>query len=248
MTVVLQLFDFYVIGGRAGFYVGQALRKESGGWERRIIEHLRGKGSPAAQLLLLNEKMARCLGSVCAGKGYANGVEARAWDLYASRGWHPVHRRPGDGTQWGRSGIRHTLKARQKMRRVFSAEHCAKISAALRGRIISVEQRKRIAATLRGRQFSLEWRAKLSATSKGRKHSAATRQKISLGRRGKGGGLPRTEEVRAKISRKLQGHPTTAKTRAAVSASNRRRVYTPEMLVRRSRASQAAWAKRRTVS
>jgi hypothetical protein len=95
------MYDLYVIGGRKGFYVGQALVKPTGGWARRIARHWSGHGgSEGALRLLVAGSRARCVGRVQTTKAFINDLEARAWDRFVAKGWKPVHPRPRDSANW----------------------------------------------------------------------------------------------------------------------------------------------------
>ena len=85
------------------------------------------------------------------------------------------------------------VSAAQKGRKQ-SAEHRAKVSAALKGRV----------SPMKGKKFSPEHRAKLSAAAKGKKQSAEHRAKLSAALKGR----KLSPEHRAKVS-------AAAKARAA---------------------------------
>ncbi len=167
-----KVFDIYVIGEQSGFYVGQAVRRNGvcNGWERRINAHLQGQRSSslAAHRLITAGASARRLVSFCSTRSYACDIEARVWDALRARGWHAVHRRPRDSNYCGTGG------------KIRSAEHRAKLSAALLGHVLSAETREKISKARGhdGRNFgppSLATRAKISRALKGRRVGAALR-------------------------------------------------------------------------
>jgi hypothetical protein len=121
--------------------------------------------------------------------------------------------RPG-----GMEGKTHTAEARAKISQArtgikFSAEWCAKLSAALKGK----------PGNNLGRKMSDEQKAKLRAANLGKTISAETRAKMSAGNKGR----VRSEEYKAKLSASNLGKTKSAETRAKISVSKIRPVMTP---------------------
>lgn len=70
------------------------------------------------------------------------------------------------GRKWSAETRVKTIAARVGLKRGrYTPEHCAKISASLRGRKLSSEHRAKVSAAFRGRLFSTETRQKLSAAA-----------------------------------------------------------------------------------
>jgi hypothetical protein len=84
---------------------------------------------------------------------------------------------------------------------VFTAEHKAKLSAAMRRRV-----------------YTPETRAKLSVSNMGHEVTSETREKISRAQLGRSRG-PLSPEHRSKVSGALMGHEVTEDTRNAISAA-----------------------------
>lgn len=132
----------------------------------------------------------------------------------------------------------------------FSAEHRAKISAALKGHAVSAATRAKIGAKHHGIALSKEHRAKIAASlrgnpalswMKGRRHSKATRAKIAtagrgrhhskatrltmrqnqLGSRNSFFGRRHSKQTLRLIGKKLTGRVFTAEHRARISARHR---------------------------
>lgn len=166
MVVESSIYDLYLIGSKTGFYVGQAKRLPTGGWERRVAMHRAGKGGSiaGASALLQAGAKVRCIGSIATDRAYANVLEARAWDLFRARGWKPAHPRPRDSANWASGGG------------TFTKEHAAKISAKLQGRRLSLEHCENVR-----RALLWYW---IGATKRGRKHTPEARAKISIAMRG----------------------------------------------------------------
>ncbi len=96
-----------------------------------------------------------------------------------------------------------------------SEEHCANLSAALKGRSLSPETRAKISRARRGQKYgplSEKHRAKISAALVGRKASPETRARMGNARRGK----PLSKEHCAKLS---AVHAARRKLRAEASSA-----------------------------
>lgn len=96
---------------------------------------------------------------------------------------------------------------------VHSAEHCAKMSAALKGR--------------KRKPFSLEHCAKISATSKGKSLSPEHRAKIGVAQKGKKR-KPCSPESRAKIAAAKKGKSLNHEHRAKIGAAQKGKTKSPE--------------------
>lgn len=107
--------------------------------------------------------------------------------------------------------------------RIPSAETCAKISAANKGRRLcygykcTTEARKKMSAAQTGRKHSYETRAKIKAWNVGRKLTAEAREKLCR---------PCSDEKKAKISAAMTGKHPTSETRAKISAASKGNHYT----------------------
>lgn len=203
-----MVFDIYVIGDSSGFYVGQALRKRTGGWERRIREHRKYKsGCLHARKILEAGAPVWVLGSFCSERQYAGGVEARAWDHFCALGWLPVHRRPRNGTNYiGALGHTRTPAERQNhkeacARRSQDPAYRQRLREAALSRYGKAEERERAAEAMRDRWQSPDTREKMVAgvargavKKRGRKLSKEHRKKLSDATRGR----PKSEEWREK--------------------------------------------------
>jgi hypothetical protein len=124
-----------------------------------------------------------------------------------------------------------------------SAETCAKISAAHKGKTISAEARAKISAAhkgntnSRGNRHTAETCAKISAAHKGRTHSAEARANMSAAHKGSTNskGYRHTAEALAKMSAaargntNLKGYRHTAEARAKISAALKRHFRTAEI-------------------
>lgn len=216
----MVIFDLYVIGGRRGFYAGQAKRMHTGGWRRRIDRHRSGCGSPLAKRLLAAGAHGRCIASIAAERGFVNLLEARLWDMLVVRGWRPIHPRPRESANWasckGHLGRKHSLSARAKISRA-----CRR---AWRDRPVSVNHssqtkspawRAKISVALTGRKKSLEARANHVAAMR----RPEVRAKISAGNKQKRGHVMRSSEWRIRHAAAMR----CPETRARMSAAQRRR-------------------------
>ena len=136
------------------------------------------------------------------------------------------------------------LSAVQKGRK-FSAEHCANISAAAKGRKKrprSAEHCAKISAAQRGKPKSAEHCAKMSAAMFDKKPSAETRAKKSVAMTGK----KHSPETCAKMSAAMLGKKHSLETRAKLSAAGtgkKRSPFSPEHRANMSAAAKARWAR-----
>ena len=107
-----------------------------------------------------------------------------------------------------------------KPKRTLSAEHKAKIVAAVKGRKHTVEARAKIAASKLGKPHPItdEQKAKISATMKGIQFTPEHRANISASAKKRGMSMI-TAESRAKVSAALKGKPWSPARRAAFEAS-----------------------------
>lgn len=227
-----QVFDIYEIGNANGFYVGQARRMAQGGWQRRVLKHLAGKGSKGAHRLLLAGAAARCIGSVHAERAYVNLIEAAAWDRRVARGWIPVHVRPQDSELWvGNLGRR------------LTAEHRANMSAAQRGRVFTDEQRAKMSASHKGKPLSPQHRANAGAARRGKAMAPETRAKLSKAHRGK----IRSPEHCAKLSSWHRGKVLSPEHRQKIGAAQIGRIRSSEQRANMSAAQTLMWRKRRSL-
>ena len=219
------VYDIYMIGDSAGFYVGHAKRLSKGGWQRRVKEHRCGRGNRGARRLLLADAPCRCVGSVHASRTYAVTLEAHLWEVRKAHGWLPVHTRPTDVGFFSTKGLPLSAEHRAKIsaarsgrpRAPFSVEHRAKLSAAGRGRKHLAETCAKISEALQGRVLSVEHRAKISNASCN--PSAETRAKIGAANRGR----EPSPEHRAKISAANRGKKRSQETRAKMVAAAQHR-------------------------
>jgi len=124
-----------------------------------------------------------------------------------------------------------------------SAEDCAKMSAARRGKPGHIQtpdaiakaaaanrgkkrtpaQRARMSEADKGRRLSGEHRAKIGDAIRGKRRSSETRARMSAGQRRR---APPSPETRAKISAALKGRPLSSETRAKMSAAWRDKPWT----------------------
>lgn len=137
-----------------------------------------------------------------------------------------------NGNAGGTGGHNPSIEVRQKMSvarkgKRFSAQHCARISAAQSGergnnfgKVASDATRRKISLSGRGKIRSAESRLKLSAAKMGEKNPNF--------------GKPLSDECKAKISlatsgerNHMFGKPRSAEVRAKISATKRRHNYGP---------------------
>lgn len=99
----METYDFYIIGGRTGFYVGLAKHLPSGGWRRRVGVHRRGTRAMryVAHRLLTEGRRARCLGTIHSTRAYANRVERNLWKVLVARDYKAEHPCPSGGDCYG---------------------------------------------------------------------------------------------------------------------------------------------------
>jgi len=150
----------------------------------------------------------------------------------------------------GASGHKHSPETIEKMsvakknkiRKPFSPEHKAKMSAWQIGKTPSPETKAKLSAANKGRKHSPETRAKisvasknkspeymakLSAANKGRKHSPETRAKMSVASKNK------SPEYMAKLSAGNIGRKHLSETRAKISAAHKGKKLSPESIAKR---------------
>jgi group I intron endonuclease len=155
-------------------------------------------------------------------------------------------------------GIKRTAETCAKLSvakkgRKLTAEHCAKLSSALignsraRGNILSSETRERMSDSKTGQRHSDESYEKAASKNRGRKASVESRAKMSLGQLGNKNGLGRkhSDAVRAKIKAawvERRKVPVSAETLAKMSAANRGRKHTAEACAKISAAQTSRYA------
>lgn len=108
---------------------------------------------------------------------------------------------------------------------VPSADVREKMSTAKKGKSLSAEHRAKIAAALKGKTYasmSDEGRANLSAAKKGKPLSAEHIAKVAAANKGKTR-APFSDEHKAKIGAALKGKPLSAETRAKMQAAQQKR-------------------------
>ena len=115
-----------------------------------------------------------------------------------------------------------------KKRRIFSEDHCKKISEANKGKIISKKQKKKISESHKGKPCSEETKKKISMTLLGRHISEETKKKMSDSHKNK----IFTEKHKKKISESHKGKnmgvnnhnfgkPRSEETRLKISIANK---------------------------
>ena len=111
----------------------------------------------------------------------------------------------------------------KKGKTVFSDDHRAKISEALRGQVFTEERRQKIAKKTGERMATPDARNAVSKANSGRKWSPETRAKIMAAR-----AASWTPERRAAAAERMRTRKHTPESKAKIAASNSRRTVTEE--------------------